>query len=244
MILKNNSKNYYKIEKTNKIFKLIVIFLIIITISYIAKLIINNISNYFLKNSIAEVEQITSALINYSVTDDMLTTLELDNLYRITKNSDNEVEMIDYNPVAVNIFLNKVTNAVQDGLFKMEQGDLTIIGKDFNDDGTIFYIPFGSITANPLLNNIGPKIPVKIKTVGSILSNVDVKIKEYGINNCLIEMNLVIEIKQQIMLPLISKKIKIINDMPISYKIINGKIPDYYSGSLSKGSNIYSIPIE
>lgn len=57
-------------------------------------------------------------------------------------------------------------------------------------------------------------------------------------------MNLVIEIKQQIMLPLISKKIKIINDIPISYKVINGKIPEYYSGSLSKGSNIYSIPIE
>ena len=163
MILKNNSKNYYKIERNNKIFKLIIIFLIIITISYIAKLIINNISNYFLRNSIAEVEQITSTLINYSVTDDMLTDLELDNLYRITKNSDNEVEMIDYNPVAVNKFLNKVTNSVQDGLFKMEQGDLTIIGKDFNDDGTIFYIPFGSITANPLFNNIGPKIPVKIK---------------------------------------------------------------------------------
>ena len=28
------------------------------------------------------------------------------------------------------------------------------------------------------------------------------------------------------------------------YKVINGKIPEYYSGSLSKGSNIYSIPIE
>ena len=81
MILKNNSKNYYNIKRNNKIFKLIIIFLIIITISYIAKLIINNISNYFLKNSIAEVEQITSALINYSVTDDMLTDLELDNLY-------------------------------------------------------------------------------------------------------------------------------------------------------------------
>ena len=118
---------------------------------YILKLLINNISNYFLKNSIAEVEQITSALINYSVTDDMLTDLELDNLYRITKNSDNEVEMIDYNPVAVNKFLNKVTNSIQDGLFKMEKGDLTIIGKGFNDDGTIFYIPFGSITSNPIL---------------------------------------------------------------------------------------------
>ena len=230
MILKNNSKNYYNIKRNNKVIKLVIIFLVLIFFFYILKLLINNISNYFLKNSIAEVEQITSALINYSVTDDMLTDLELDNLYRITKNSDNEVEMIDYNPVAVNKFLNKVTNSIQDGLFKMEKGDLTIIGKGFNDDGTIFYIPFGSITSNPIFNNLGPKIPVRIKTIGSILSNVDVKIKEYGINNCLIEMNLVIEIKQQIMLPLISKKIKIINDIPISYKVINGKIPEYYSG--------------
>ena len=123
MILKNNSTNYYNIKRNNKVIKLVIIFLVLIFFFYILKLLINNISNYFLKNSIAEVEQITSALINYSVTDDMLTDLELDNLYRITKNSDNEVEMIDYNPVAVNKFLNKVTNSIQDGLFKMEKGD-------------------------------------------------------------------------------------------------------------------------
>ena len=163
MILKNNSKNYYNIKRNNKVIKLVIIFLVLIFFFYILKLLINNISNYFLKNSIAEVEQITSALINYSVTDDMLTDLELDSLYRITKNSDNEVEMIDYNPVAVNKFLNKVTNSIQDGLFKMEKGDLTIIGKGFNDDGTIFYIPFGSITSNPIFNNLGPKIPVELK---------------------------------------------------------------------------------
>ena len=244
MILKNNSKNYYNIKRNNKVIKLIIIFLVLIFFFYILKLLINNISNYFLKNSIAEVEQITSALINYSVTDDMLTDLELDNLYRITKNSDNEVEMIDYNPVAVNKFLNKVTNSIQDGLFKMEKGDLTIVGKGINEDGTIFYIPFGSIMANPIFNNLGPKIPVRIKTIGSVLTNIEVKITEYGINNCLIEMYLVVEIKQQIILPLISKEIKVVNDMPISYKIISGKIPDYYSGSIGKSSSIYSIPLE
>ena len=74
MILKNNSKNYYNIKRNNKVIKLVIIFLVLIFFFYILKLLINNISNYFLKNSIAEVEQITSALINYSVTDDMLTS--------------------------------------------------------------------------------------------------------------------------------------------------------------------------
>lgn len=244
MILKNNSNHNYIIKRNKKIFKLFLIFFVGMTLINITKLIVNNVSNYFLKNSVSDVIQLTSSLINYSVKDDMLDDLDLDNLYKITKNSNNEIEMVDYNPISVNKFLNKVTTTIQDGLFKMEKGDLTIVGKGINEDGTIFYIPFGSITSNPIFNNLGPKIPVKIKTIGSVLTNIEVKITEYGINNCLIEMYLVVEIKQQIILPLISKEIKVVNDMPISYKIISGKIPDYYSGSIGKSSSIYSIPLE
>ena len=148
----------------------------------------------------------------------------------------------------INIKDGKRLGYVQDVCADLESGKTNMDYYDeylsSNKDYFVLMVPFGIASNKIYFSNLGPKIPVRIKTIGSILSNVDVKIKEYGINNCLIEMNLVIEIKQQIMLPLISKKIKIINDIPISYKVINGKIPEYYSGSLSKGSNIYSIPIE
>lgn len=237
MILKNKEKRIKA--------KTIVILLIVFMIIYSFKTIVFNIGNYFLKSSEAKVVQITSAVINHSVNDDMLDDLNINQLYYVTKNSNNEIEMVDYNSVAVNKFLNNVTISVQKNLLELEKGNFELVGINNNIGGIVFYIPFGSITKNPIFNNIGPNIPVKIKTIGSILTNVRVDVKEYGINNCLIEMNINIEIKQQIILPIISKEIKISNSVPIAYKIINGKIPEYYSGSgLGKSSNIYSIPLE
>ena len=70
------------------------------------------------------------------------------------------------------------------------------------------------------------------------------KIKEYGINNCLVEIYILLEVNVKVLLPIISDDIVIKNEIPISYKIINGQIPSYYGGNLSKNSNIYALPLE
>ena len=76
MILKNNSNHNYIIKRNKKILKLFLIFFVGMTLINITKLIVNNVSNYFLKNSVSDVIQLTSSLINYSVTDDMLDDLD------------------------------------------------------------------------------------------------------------------------------------------------------------------------
>ena len=90
---------------------------------------------------------------------------------------------------------------------------------------------------------MGPKIPVRVEFVGSVLTNINTTIKEYGINNALIEMVIQIELKEKIILPILSKEILITNEVPVSYKIINGNIPNYYGEGISNNSNIYSLPL-
>ena len=102
------------------------------------------------------------------------------------------------------------------------------------EDQIIFTIPSGIITNNPLLNNLGPKIPVKLQIISEVLSNVNTKVINYGINNCLITLTVSIEVTAKVVLPILSDEIKVTNEIPISYKIINGSIPIYYGGSIEK----------
>ncbi len=55
-------------------------------------------------------------------------------------------------------------------------------------------------------------------------------IKEYGLNNSFIEMSVYVEAKEKIILPIISEDITVTNKIPLSYKIVNGKIPSFYGG--------------
>ncbi len=213
-----------------KVILLITIF-VIITLFFALKNIMINITNIILDYAEAESERLITEIINNSSPKDVFDKLTLENLYTITKNKQNEIEMLDYNVLIVNEFLDKVTDNIQTNLKNME-------------DKVLLKIPIGIATDNPIFNNLGPKIPMKLKLISSVLTNVNTSLKPYGINNCLIEISVNIEVRAKIILPVISKNIIITNDIPISYKLINGKIPSYYGYGIEKNSNEYSLPLE
>ena len=141
--------------------------------------------------------------------------------------------MIDYNSYLVNDLLNKISTNLFNIIKKRESGN-----------SPSFYIPSGAFLKSPLLSFSGPKIPVRIKAIGSVLSGVKTNIKECGINSSLIELSVHLEVTEKVILPISSKDVKVSTDIPISYKIISGKVPSYYGEALNKNSSIYSLPLE
>lgn len=227
MYLKNNSKkdiNYKKI-------KIVIILIIIFFIIFIMGKLINNISYTFMEYTKSKALEMVNLRINNSIKEDTYDDLKEDIFY-ISKNNNNEIEMVDYNTYKLNLLLDKVTTSVQDEI------------TDLTSEKKTFYIPFFSIFNNPLISNIGPDIPVRLTLTNAIYTNCEIRIKEYGINNCLVEIYILLQINIKVILPIISDNIVIENEVPISYKIINGKIPQYYGDSISKSSNIYTLPIE
>ncbi len=239
MYLKNRNK-------TRKTYKRIKIFLFLGIFLFVVHLMVENISAFFIAYAKDEARKAVTTSINAAMTDDLLDLIKNNELFRITKNSNDEIEMIDYNSYVVNEVLKEVTLNIEQNLLIIEDEDFrSIKAKTHRDDGKVaFYIPFGAITNSPLLNNKGPLIPVRLKLIGSVLTNIETRVKEYGVNNALVEMIIYIEAKEQVLLPTISEQITITNEIPISYNIINGKIPSYYSGGLAKQSEIYSLPIK
>jgi len=248
---------HLKSKKRKKINIINIIIILIITILFCLynslKFINKTLSPRLMTYAELEVKKISSIIINKAVTKHAVTDMNIENLFIITRNNNNEILTIDFNTVTLNKVLTQTTNSVQLSLKKLEDGiiDYELINENSKieqekqeQNGVILEIPSGQIFDNFLLNNLGPKIPVRLKLLGDIETNVSTKVTNYGINNALIEVFLDIKIKERVILPIITKEIKVETSVPIAIKIMKGTVPNYYAGTLSEQSPSFSIPLE
>ena len=186
-----------------------------------------------------EVKYITNLVINNSIRNYHYQG-NTNNYLIIEKNNQNEITLITYNTELINNTTTKITETLEKDLkyltnsnFKELNLKIDTIPNYYYDkinDGIILTIPIGMATNNKLLSNIGPKIPIKLKLVGEISTNIKSKVKEYGLNNALIELYIETKSTISIQMPFISKEITIKNNIPLTMQIIQGNIPEYYLG--------------
>ena len=176
------------------------------------------------------MKRVVTTVINKTVSD-----IEIGNDLFIIKET-NTTEMASYDPIVLNKIISSISNNVYDNLKKIEDMDKNSFNK-FNIDQNIFYIPTGIIFDSVMLNNIGPKIPVKLELIDSINSSIETKVTEYGINNSLIEVSVKVIATIRTILPISSDDMEVQVIVPIAVKIIQGNIPEYYFGGVNKKSS-------
>lgn len=242
-------RSHIKIKISTKVATTIVliIFMTIIFLNYCS----NKVFPIIMSQAEIDCKKMAISMIKNSLNEEVLSTLE-DEMYNVVQNKDGEIQTIDFNPIVVNKFLSKTTSVVSNNLKKLEQGnisDISFIDSSYDQkklkNGVISEIPLGIITNNVLLSNVGPKIPVKLNLVGNVISSIETRVSNYGINSALVEVIAKVEVTEQVIIPFQTKTIKVVNDIPVAIKIVNGNVPEYYSnGKLTESSNILSIPIE
>ena len=235
--------------KTSTKISTIIIFIVLFTtvfINYCGK----KVMPVLMSKAIIDSKKMAILIIKNSLNDEVLSTLE-DDMYTVIQNKNGEIQTIDFNPIIVNKFLTKTTSVVSENLKKLEKGNINDIPFIDNDNyknlknGVISEIPMGIISNNVLLANLGPKVPVKINMVGNVVSNIETKVSNYGINSALLQVIVKVEVEEEVIIPFVTKNIKVINEIPVAIKVINGSVPEYYgNGRLNESSNILSIPIE
>jgi len=247
-------KRKFRFNRHNKN-KLLIIFIIIILGIIIAIRIINTkFTPVLMSYAQLESRKISSIVINNAINSNISKNITVDELFLIVQNESNEIQSIDFNPIVINKILTEITKSVQVDLKNIEQGKIESLNlsddilSDYDIDklkkGIIYEIPSGVVLGNSFLSNIGPKIPVKFDVVGDIVSYVNTKVSDYGINNALIEVNIVLELTEQVILPFAIDKIEIKSSVPIALKLVQGTVPKYYLNGMSENSNSLSIPIE
>jgi len=247
-------KKYYLFKKGQRSKVIIIVAIVLfISIFMVLKLINKKVNPVLLDYAELESRKLASIIINNAIAKNVTENINIDELFLITRDSNGEIKTIDFNPITVNKILTQTTNSVQVNLKYIEQGKVELLDIatdsliDYDIDklkqGIIYEIPSGVIFGNSFLANIGPKIPVKFNLVGDIVSYINTKVTNYGINNAVIEVNIVLELSEQVILPFVTDKIKIETSVPVALKLIQGTVPNYYFNGMNENSPTLSIPI-
>lgn len=226
----------------------------ILAVIFMLKFISDRFTPILLENAKLEIGKFSTIVINKAISQVLEDKINTEELFTMVLNNNEEIQTIDFNPIIVNQVLNLATSVVQNNLKLLEEGNLDNIGiydLDLKEDrikdlkkGIITKIPMGAITKNSILSNIGPTIPIRLHYVGDVSSNITTEIKQYGINNAIIEVGVKLAVTAQIILPFLTDKMTLECSIPLAIKMIQGKVPNYYGSGLMKDSSIYSIPLE
>lgn len=207
-----------------------------------------------------KAQQLARDAINEAVSKQIAEDLQFNDLVKMEKDDQGNVVYMGWNSVLVNRALRDTTIRVQNFLKRMELGELpmedTTLEPDLDPDrtpeeqgeqpATLIELPIGMATNNSLLANLGPKVPVQLRVIGDVQSEVDIEMTEYGINAALFELTIHFEVNVRIVIPFSTETTVVTNNIPIDQATILGEVPEYFGGmSGGDGGNpSFSLPME
>lgn len=193
---------------------LIICAIIILTTSILLSIYASRTERLLLKYAKNQTYNTISKIIDETIRD--ILSKEEYKIIEIEKDNTNQITNINFNNNKINLILTQSTKKLFEEINKK------------SNQSKIYTIPFGIIYNNHLLSNLGPEIPYVIDLLSDIDTNTYINIKEYGINNSMIEVLLNIKISIQVLLPFVKETIVVEDNIILESKIIQGSIPEYY----------------
>ena len=217
---------------------LVIIIFLIISIIYVLKIFNERALPIFLNYSEIEVNRIASLVINNSLINEIGTKVVFDDLFIVKEDKNGNIVSMDVNSKKANELLIEASKLLEQNLKYLETGEidkLKVNGLNINSNkkGIIYELPSGVIFNNVFLNNLLPKIPVRLNLIGTIFCKLTTDVESYGINNAIFRVNITATTTVKVVLPFTNKNVALEATIHIIIKIIEGDVPNYYFG----GSN-------
>lgn len=218
-------------KKTNYFY---VVMLILLLTSFLLRKIGDNLLYHIENIVIKNVDKMIYDSIFFTFSNEELGNEELLNVINLNMNKNDEVISVDYKFDIAYKYLSEGMEFLYNDI-----NDIELEGYD-KEDGGIYYFPVGLVNNNLLLDNFGFKIPCKVRFVHDMDMGFKTKVTNYGVNNLLIELYIVIDIKSYIMSPNSYKEFKNSYEIIGASKVVMGKIPLYFGDSIEQSSAIVS----
>ena len=228
------------------------IFILLIVLSVILSIIMilysgKRLEKIIVRYATVETERIANVILNDVV--DFDDEIFDNDFYDIIRDSDGNINLIDFNSKEVNSILKAVNNKAMDRLKALEKGDsgdlelsdsLKGTRLTYLKDGIVCDIPLGVLLNNSLLVNFSTSIPIRFYFIGTVSSNIFTDVKEYGFNNALIEVGIEVTIKEKITMPHSTETIPITTRVNLVTQIVQGSVPEYYNNGFETSSSSFS----
>lgn len=168
--------------------------------------------------------------IIYKNIDDLFVKENINDIVEIVKNSNGEIISINYRFDNCYRMLDQYVDNIYNDFVNIDFSD------QYYENGVYFIS--SSLINNSAVFNFGIDVPMKINVVSDMRSNFKTKVVNYGINNVLVELYLVIKIDSWFVNPFNENVFGEEYEYVISSQIINGTIPQYFGGVIEKSSSI------
>ena len=193
--------------------KIFVLLLVVIIAFVVYQSIMSYIDPVFEALCEDNVKSIATIISNQESTKAM-NKYQYEQLYTIEKDEAGNVVIIKSNVVPINNMISDLTEAIQNRFNEIEN--------------TSIDIPVGNLLGIYYFSGVGPSIPAKVRTSGSIDTEVKSEFIAKGINQTLHRIYVNFECYVKIITPMKSFQKKITNQVIIAEHVIVGNIPNSY----------------
>lgn len=158
--------------------------------------------------------------------------IDIDQLIKVVKNSKEEITEVDFDMQNCTLLLSSITANLNEQLMS------------YNTLGYRLDIPVGLLSKNPVLANIGPKVPIKVELQDVALGNVRTTVKPFGINSAMIEVYLDVFIRTTVLYPFETIESDSEFSSLIASKVISGTVPNFFGGLMNSQSGTINASLE
>ncbi len=200
-------QNSHKNKKVNQLFMLLIYLIVLLLI------ILKMVSPIFNKLCLEKAKSLATIICNRQTTK-CLQGYSYSDFVTIHTDDNKNIKMLEANMININMVISDITEKIQVEIDNTENDDI--------------YISTGSFTGVSLLSGRGPKIPIRITTVGNVITDFKSEFIEKGVNQTLHRLYLEIECEISILTPFNTIQEKINNQFIIAENVIVGNIPSSY----------------
>lgn len=220
---------------------------ILLTIAIFLYVVNMRLTPTFIRYAEVQTTKIASHVISQAISSRVANVLDVNDIIEHVPTETSTMVTTKFNTEIINRVLADTRNLVEMHLAQAEAGNLDMLPMSDNieydstamkeQEGIVFFVPVGQATNIPLLGNFGPKIPIRFHVIGDVQANVVTSLEEFGINNAYIEVNVLLKVNVQIIVPLATKSSSIEQKIPVAIGLVQGSVPHIFSGGAGTGGH-------
>ena len=188
-----------------------------------------NVNPIIRKVSEEKVRELSTTAVNNAAAEVIADSgIDYENILEITKNAQNEIELLRVNTLLLNSMARKIVTLSQSNISGMGAQGIAI--------------PLGTLSGMTFLTGQGPEIKIKVYPVGAVSVSFASEFVEAGINQTRHKITLFVKTGVNVIMPGLNKTVNIVTEVALCENIIIGKVPDVYLRSNSIDEMMHLIP--
>lgn len=237
--LKTRNKN--KLNTMNSLM-FIVFFCVLVTALFLFNIYTSKVTPKITTVVNQKLDTIIYDFFNELITADVINSNSVNDILEITKNDKGEILTVNYNLEKTYTILTEVAAILKKGINDLENGKIDVSYYDKylvnTHHNLVMNVPLFLGTNNVFLNSIGPKVPVLIDFNETLLTNIKTKVTNYGFNNALLEIYIIVDMQKLIITPVKEDNNKFEYEILIGALVVNGSVPEFYGDEIISSSHI------